>query len=235
LSAIAPTLRSLIVLASLALLGACNVVMTKDPLFTLADEAGAPKMRPGVWLMGKDGDCQVDEKTPIDTWPECAGGGVVKDGEVVGPDKKHKGAWEHDPFILAAGDPRIMQVRVDMSANVEASASATGGGEASASSSPPQSAQAYGYGGARATKTDAQGFIVAISYWPVMCGPPPPKNAKGEDVASGTLKPLPGMIMKPGDPVCTTTSTAALRGAASASKAWTDKPMDAHWVRDGER
>ena len=235
MNALSRALRSLIVLAPLALLGACNVVMTKDPLFTLADEAGAPRMRPGVWLMGKDGDCKVDEKAPIDAWPECAGGGVVKEGEVVGPDKKSKGGWEHDPFILTAGDPRIMQIRVDMSASVEATASASGGATASASSSPPQKAQLYGYGGARATKMDAQGFIIAISYWPVMCGPPPPKNAKGEDVALGTLKPLPGMDMKPGDATCTTTSTAALRGAAAASKAWADKPMNAHWVRDGDR
>lgn len=225
-------LRKLLVLAPLALVGACNVVITKEPLFTTADEAGAPKMRPGVWLAVKDADCKVDEAAPIESWPSCAGGGVVKDGEVDGIDRD-KGGWMRDPFVLAAGDPRIAQVRVDISASMTATATASGGAEASASPSPPHTVQVYGYGGATATKTDAQGYIVALSYWPAMCGPPPPKNAQGDEVAGGTLKPLPGMDMKPGDGTCSTKSTAAIRAAAKASTAWIEKPMDAHWVRDG--
>src|SRR5579864_9452310 len=100
-------------LIGLGLLTACNVVITKTPLFSAADEAGAPRLKPGVWLAIKQGDCQFDEKKPIDTWPECAGGAVVKVGELVGYNKKDggAGAWEHDPFILAAGDPRIGQLR----------------------------------------------------------------------------------------------------------------------------
>jgi hypothetical protein len=225
----------LLALAALSLLGACNVVLTQGPLFKAADEAGAPAMRPGVWLIGQEGGCRFDERAPIDAWPDCAGGAVVKAGEMTGPDKKGKGAWEREPFVLAAGDPRIIQMRVQETLSVDASAQASGGGEASASASGGGAAQSYGYAGARPVSFDAQGQITSLVYWPVMCGPPPPRNAKGEEVAGGTQKPLPGMDMKPGDPVCTTTSTAALRGAAKASKAWTEKPMQAHWVRDGAR
>jgi len=231
-------MRQLLILPALMLLCACNVVVTKTPLFTAADEAGAPRMKPGVWLIGKDGDCQLDETKPIDAWPSCAGGAVAKPGEMVGYDHKDgQGVWEHTPFVLAAGDPRVAQLQVDVTTDVQASAEASGGATASASVTPsgPQKTKPYAYAGAVATKTDAQGYIVALRYWPVMCGPPPPKNDKGEDVAMGTLKPLPGMDMRPGDALCTTRSPAALRAAARASRAWADKTMEAHWIRDGDR
>ena len=52
----------------------------------------------------------------------------------------------------------------------------------------------------------------------------------------GTLKPLPGMEMKPGDAVCTTHSKDALRAAAKASEAWAEAPLpEARWLRDGPR
>ncbi|HEY7853246.1 MAG TPA: hypothetical protein VIB82_09745, partial [Caulobacteraceae bacterium] len=66
------------------------------------------------------------------------------------------------------------------------------------------------------------------SLWPVQCGPPPPG-----DKAASTSKPLPGMVMKPDDPVCTTTSIPALRAAAKASEAWAEKLLSARWLRDG--
>ena len=228
-------LRAVVAAAALALLTACNMVETKDPLFATADEQGGPVLRPGVWLIGKDGDCQVDEAKPIDTWPSCAGGAVVKSGSLTGHDTKNgKGVWETIPFIFAAGDPRIIQVKVDETVSVSAGAEASGGAEASASASGGGEAHYFGYAGALATKTDDQGRITAISYWPVLCGPPPPKNAKGEDVAGGTKKPFPGMVMEEGG-ACTTTSTDALRGAAKASRRWADKPMDAHWIRDAAK
>jgi hypothetical protein len=222
--------------AGLALLSACNVVETSTPLFAAADEAGAARLRPGVWKIFQNGECTFDERQPIDQWPDCVGGAVVKAGEMVGYDKKDSGgAWEHDPFILAAGAPRIAQIRMEETLGVGASAEASGGATASASASGGGVTHSYGYAGVRAIKTDSEGFITAVTFWPVMCGPPPPKNPKGEDVAMGTLKPLPGMIMKPGDATCTTTSQAALRAAARASEAWKEASPEAHWLRDGDR
>lgn len=226
-----------LVVASLVLLGACNAVLTKDPLFKPADAAGAPTLRPGVWLLFLEPDCKVDTAKPFVDWPDCAGGALVGDGEVAG----HKSGAPADvlervPVVLAAGVPRIAQLPVDVDTSVEASASASGGATASASASGGGHAQPYGYAGVRPTRFDAQGRIVAFNYWPVACGPPPPKDKNGAETAAGTLHPLPGMEMKPGDAVCTTRSKEALRAAAKASEAWADKPIpEARWLRDGTR
>ena len=121
-------------------------------------------------------------------------------------------AWTHQPFVFAAGDPRIAQALITVSGDIK------------------MDANPYGYAGARATRLDEQGRIVALVFWPVQCGPP---RTGAADVDSTTLHPLPGMIMKPGDPVCVTDSVAALRAAAKASEAWAEKTASAHWVRDG--
>lgn len=230
-------LRFILTVACLALLSACNVVMTKDPLFTQADGAGAPTLRQGVWLFFEEPGCKLDESRSFTEWPDCAGGGYVTAGSVRGhksnapPDQ-----LEDTPFVLAAGDPRIMQLQVDVDLSAQADANASGDATASASTSSPVHARPYGYGAVRPTRFDDQGRIIAFTLWPVQCGPPPPKNKNGEDVAPATLKPLPGIEMKPGDAVCSTTSTAALRGAAKASEAWAPQPRsEAHWIRDAER
>ena len=68
---------------------------------------------------------------------------------------------------------------------------------------------------------------MALSLWPVQCGSPPPGDATG----GTTTKPLAGIEMAPGDPVCTTKSSDALRAAAKASEAWTPQLMTARWLR----
>jgi hypothetical protein len=221
----------------LTLLSGCNVVMTKEPLFTQADAAGAPSLRPGVWLFFKEADCKVDESKPFTEWPDCAGGGLVKPGVVTG----HKAnapadQLEDTPFVLAAGDPRIMQLQVDVDLSMQADASANGGATASASGASSSHSQPYGYGAVRPTKFDDQGRVTAFTLWPIQCGPPPPKDKDGNDAAPATLKPLPGIEMKPGDAVCTTKSVPALRNAAKASEAWAPPGrVDSHWLRDAQR
>ena len=220
-----------------ALLGACNVVLTKDPLFAQADSAGAATLRPGVWLFFRRDGCDVDTSKPFLDWPDCAGGGLVKEGEIAGHKSgAPKDALERTPVVLAAGDPRIAQLRVDVDVSADAEASASGGATASASASGGGHSEPYGYAGVRPTRLDEQGRIVAFRFWPVDCGPPPPKARNDADTAGGTLKPLPGMVMKPGDPFCSTTSKAALRAAAKASEGWLDGPIpEARWIRDGDR
>ena len=229
-------LRLILTVACLALLSACNVVMTKDPLFTQADGAGAPTLRQGVWLFFKQPGCQVDESKPFTEWPDCAGGGYVKAGAVSAhTGKTPPDQLEDTPFVIASGDPRIMQVQVDVDLSMQAEATASGDATATASASPPVHARPYGYGGIKVTKLDDQGRIVAFTLWPVQCGPPP-KNKNGEDVVGSTTKPLPGIEMKPGDAVCSTRSVAALRGAAKASEAWAPQPApESHWIRDAAR
>ena len=226
-----------LIVAGCALLGACNVVLTKDPLFTQADSAGAPQLRSGVWLIFLQPGCQVDTAKPFVDWPDCAGGGLVSNGEIAGHKSgTPKDELERTPVVLAGGQPRIAQLRVDVDTSVSADASASGGGSASASATGGGQAHPYAYAAVQPTKLDDAGRIVAFRFWPIDCGPPPPKNKNGEEVAGGTLKPLPGMQMKPGDAFCSTRSKDALRAAAKASEAWADGPIpEARWLRDADR
>jgi hypothetical protein len=159
--------------------------------------------------MGDDPDCPVEETKPLVEWPKCAGGLVIKDG-VAGYYDRDSGApvWSTQPIVLTAGDPRIAQAQAAVSGDVK------------------MDFRPYIYAGVRSDRTDNEGRIVALSLWPVQCGPPP-----AGDSAEGTAHPLAGMEMKPGDPVCTTTSPNALRAAAKASLAWSPKLLTAHWVR----
>ena len=204
--------RMIAVLIGTLLLGGCNAVITPTPLFTLADQAGGPAPRLGIWRFEIKSDCAVDESKPIGDWPECAQGLVWKEGGVAGFYDRASGApvWKVQPLIFAPGTPGIVQAEMNVSGDIKVD------GKPSA------------YAGARATKSDDQGRITALVIWPVLCGPPPPGQADG---MTKTL--LPGLSAKPEAPVCTTASVAALRNAAQASEAWTPKTISGHWVRDG--
>ena len=210
---------------SLGLLSACNVVLTKQPLFTAADEAGAPSLRPGVWVM-EDPDCSVDEKTPMTSWPDCSGGMVFRDGQAIGVSHKDgKTSWERQPMVIAAGDPRIAQLRIHLNLSSGSGRNTSG-----------QDTTLYGYAALKVLKSGPRGKITAFTYWPVQCGPPPPPpkpNARPEAALQmGTRHLLPGLEMKKGEAVCTTTSIPALRNAAKASEAWREKVTSAHWARE---
>jgi len=216
-------LRRGLAAAALALLGACNMVTTKEPLFTAADAAGAPALKPGLWRQDGDSSCQFDEAKPLAEWPACANGFLVKDGETVGAYQTQAGkqTWNVTPYILASGSPRVFQTPTDASiAGVPV---------------PP----AYIYAAIEPAKLDEAGRITEVTAWFVLCGPPPPTGVKGPDGTSqraGTLKPLPGLTMDAAADDCTTTSPDAVRHAAAASRQWT--PPDTftrdHWVR-GDR
>ncbi|HEY1447333.1 MAG TPA: hypothetical protein VGF33_02250 [Caulobacteraceae bacterium] len=200
-------------LATSLLVAACNVVVTKTPLFSKSDEAGAPPLKPGLWRFRSDQDCKVDESKPLVDWPKCAGGVVFGDG-VAGYYDRDSGTpvWATQSLVLAAGTPRVGQLQAKISGNVKIGVNP------------------YVYAGIRATRSDGDGRILEISFWPVQCGPPP--SGAGMEV---TAKPLAGIEMSSGDPVCTTTSTDALRAAAKASEAWAPKRLTARWLRGSER
>jgi hypothetical protein len=196
------------------------MVLTTEPLFTAADAHGAPVLRPGVWNGAPDPSCKFDETAPLANWPSCANGGIVGEAEIRGrPDMN--GASAGTPYLLAAGDPRIMQLH-----GLEL---APGSG---------LSFTSYFYAGLKPTRTDSQGRITAYEAWLVQCGPPPPKDqttSAGGKIQTGTGQPLPGMVMDKSGANCTTASADALRAAATASRAWASGDLSAHWVRDGDR
>jgi len=216
-------MRLVLAIVALALLSGCNVVMTKDPLFTKADEAGAAPMRPGVWDTEPAPDCKVDESKPLTEWPSCASGFVVRGDGTAGSYKMQDGkpVWQSAPFIVAAGDPLVFQAQMT--------------GSLGDAAMPP----VYVYAAVKPTKLDDQGRIVASVSWPVLCGPQPPKDAKGADgnQRSGTLHPFAGLTMDASANDCTTTSQDAVRGAAGASRKFTAASdiSSSHWVRDGDK
>jgi len=216
-------MRLLPILALLAL-GGCNMVVTQTPMFTKADGAGAPGLRPGVWRGKPDAGCAFDEKSPLASWPACANGAVVDD-DGISMVKTVNGARTVAAkigYVLAAGEPRILQLSV--------------GG---LTPSFGLSLSGYLYGGVQPTKTDDQGRIIAYTNWFVACGPPPPQPAAGSSpnrISFATLSPFAGLVMDKSGQNCTPISVAALRNAAVESAELPgDLPSETRWVRDGDR
>jgi hypothetical protein len=214
-------MRYLVLLGAALLLGGCNMVVTTTPLFSKADEAGAARLKPGIWEGAPDSGCVFDEKTPVTTWPNCANAGIVTaDGRI--------GGYQGDPptlqlndIVLAAGDPLVMQIH-----NSEV---APGSG---------LTLTGYFYIALRPTKTDEHGRATAFTAWAVQCGPPPPNPpANASKIELGTRQPLPGLVMDKAHTNCTTSSAAALHGAAKASEQWAASGLSStsHWLRDGVR
>ena len=114
-------MRRLACLLALALLTGCNLVITHKPMFTAADGAGAPSLRPGLWRMeiGED-KCQVDESRPLSEWPSCGGGMVVGAGTVSYFDRDgDTPVFKTDPLVLAAGQPILGQVKLSLSGSIK--------------------------------------------------------------------------------------------------------------------
>jgi hypothetical protein len=219
----AKALRQLLLVGSLALVGACNMVVTKDPVFTRADEAGASAMRPGVWDGEPPAGCDVDEAKPLADWPACSNGFVVRGDGTIGEftNQGAKRAWATTDVVLAAGEPRLLQIHLTAGAD------------------DPVLPSMYLYGAFEPTRRDDQGRIVAGRSWIVVCGPPPPDGAKGPDGKPhpGTLQPFAGLTMDSDGTNCTPASPAALRNAGQESRSLAAaKDISAsHWVRDGEK
>jgi hypothetical protein len=221
-------MRRILIVASLLLLGACNMVVTKEPLFSKADTVGEAQLRPGVWREKEKDPCDFDESKPLTDWPGCANGFIVKDGQVGGynTDASGKKTWSSSELIVAGGDPRVIQVLMkDLGVK----------GLGDLPFGPM-----YLYMAAHPTKSDDQGQIVAYTAWPILCGPPPPPDAKGPDgngMRIGTLEPLPGLTMDKDGNNCSAPSQAVVRAAAKASVKWQAQATvsEDHWVRDGDR
>jgi hypothetical protein len=220
------TLRILIACAAAALLGGCNQVYSEKPLFTVADEAGAPPLRPGLWR-ADDPKCHVTEARPVQDWPHCASWVLVRPGEILefhGDERPP--AWQSISFVLATGDPRILQMASD-----------------------DDGRPIYWFTAVKPLRLDDQGRIVAFTTWPVQCGPPPteaepgppPEEHRGGEAPAEPLAPhkpgprvtrhpLPGLEVR--DDNCLAREQGPVRAAAVASKAWENDGLAQHWVRD---
>lgn len=219
----------LALLAAAALAG-CNQVYSEKPLFTSADEVGAPPLRPGVWTQ-PSAKCRFDERRPVQRWPKCGQWMLIRPGQILGfEEKEGKAAWTALDLVVASGDPRIIQLPAE-------------------EASPGR----FAFAGARPVRLDPEGRIIAIETWPVQCGPPrkpvpaaPPSAADAPAAsaqpssAGGQSKPtaqshvsehpLPGLEVD-GDN-CIAREASVVRTAAASSKAWSESPTSYRWVRD---
>jgi hypothetical protein len=219
-------MRQFLIVAGLLLLGACNMVVTKDPLFTAAD-AHPPQLRQGVWQgLPADKPCHFDQTRAVARWPSCANAFLVTSDKLTSVDEDSAGKPTRSSmaFVLAGGSPAVLQVYNQKDSDASEAAQDKG----------------YVYLGLKPTKTDPQGRVTAFTAWSTLCGPPPPGGAKtsdGENARYGSLTPLEGLTMDKEENNCTTTSQDALRAAAAASEAWAkpDSMIGARWVRDGDR
>ncbi len=215
-------MRRLMLLVALAgLLGGCNMVTSTRPLFTAADAAGAPQLRPGLWTHPDPG-CAFDAATPAHTWPDCAGSVVVRPTYFRGirfgsaaPDADSNKAVPVDavPYILAGAYPSVLQVRIG----------------------DPGKPKQYVFEGLRPTKLDEAGRVVEARMWLVQCGPPEPPAADSKGgVYHATKSPLPGLTMQGVD--CVARDAETVIRAARASEAWRQNDggwgPTIRWVRD---
>lgn len=235
-------MRLFVLLLSLLTLGACtNMVRSEAPWFGPTDAVNAPALRDGVWAV-VDEDCSFDANRPLEQWPACAQGRVIRGGEELvlnyfGSRDDHGRPvrayyWSSEAFVLAAGDPRIHQracgepdTRREAEPDEEAAAvdaRDADGAPATAAEEPAGRSAVdgavrrlvYCYAGLRADVLDPEGRIVAFISWPIWCGPFP-QRAEGEAGPNVTDAPFPGLVVV--GEHCVADGVAALRTAATAS------------------
>lgn len=207
-------LRPLAIIGLCLMSSACIAVGSRTPLFSSADAGEAAQPRPGLWA-SPDPDCNFDPTTPVDGWPSCANGTVVR-AHVMGP--------PHDPaslmdYVVAGGEPRVLQMPWPRS--------------------DKKGAPKYAYIGLKPTKFDGQGRFTEAKVWIALCGEqtPPPRDLEAQQKKTAPpddFKPLDGLDWHKGDDFCIADSKEAVRAAAKASEGWTSDPSSIQWIRDTE-
>lgn len=214
------SLRLVGLIAASLTLGACNLVVSQTPMYAVADAAHAARLRPGVWASPKEG-CEFKASDPAAQWPECASGGIIDDEAIRQiPGTQSQPAQvkvDHFPYILAAGDPRVLQLEVSFAVDPK---------------QPPKTL--FYYVGLKPTGYDADGRITAAEVWAIQCGPPPPPAKQGDQIDPSemvTKQPLPGMKVDDSG-LCSPADKTAIFAAAKPSRAWADPVGVLKWIKD---
>lgn len=195
-------MRWLLICALAALLGGCNLVSSKAPLFGPADTAGAPAFKPGLWAVVEPG-CRFRASAPPARWPKCAEP-VVVDGERIFPGFAGEQSAE---YLVTGGDPAIVQYVAGEDAD-----------------------RRFAFLAVHVARADRAGRASAIKVWLVECGPPPPKGATWPDGQPRYLSLALGHGLAPDGDGCLAADPAAVRAAAAATVR-RGEPVVMRWLR----
>jgi hypothetical protein len=177
----------------LLLLNACNMAMSETPMFSDTDR-GSLLPRDGVWV-AEDSRCRFDVSQPGAEWPECAGWIVLRNsgGELLVRDGK--GESQPARFVIAKGEPPIVQVLWRDDAKEDGKTF-------------------YVFFGLEPGTVDPDGKLVAASSWEVQCG------VKGENASD--IKPYPGISpeCRPSTQDAIRSAAVASRATAEMAMRW---------------
>lgn len=210
-------LRSLGGILSALGLCACGMVSSDRPLFGPLDTRGAPVLKSGLWALVEPG-CKFNLRAPPAKWPDCAQPLELRDGTArdVKPDS---GGERNEPvsYLLAAGDPAILQARAP----------------------PDQGARraSFVYFGLRPLASDPDGVIIRARIWPGLCARP-----QSAAVNRRPARLLPGLVAEKGAMAnCLARGQGPVRTAVARSEAWAftgagdEAGLTAYWLRDESR
>ena len=202
--------RLAVVLAAALALGACNLVVTDEPMFNDADSASSVVMKPGVWVF--DTPCPAEKQAQNEC--EAPTPFLITASDIRKTDQTDPSLSEPPmPYVLVAGDPPIAQIEAQ---------------------SPEAGARAdtfYIYAAVHPTKFDDDKKVVVAEVWPIMCGPPPAPGQGGGKDGDATTQPLEGMKMGDGAQ-CTPFNKGVLANAVQPSKDWAGGAATIWWKQD---
>lgn len=211
-------LRKATILILALWLSACSTVGSDLPLFGVADTAGAPTLRPGLWAAPSRG-CRFSSKAAVEKWPDCANGAVVGTQSILGGRRDAAGAFtEVLPFLMAGGDPAVMQIETPPGHDLHG----------------PR----FVYAGVRPLASDEAGAIVKARVWLALCAPP---TMAGAPAPAKPAKLPPGVVLSKDRTYCLTKAKSPLRAMVRTSEGWAfqgqpdDYGLVAFWIRDEPR
>lgn len=211
-------MRAAFLLTAVIGLGGCSTVESIKPWFAASDAQGAAPLHPGVWSVLRDQPCKFQEQAPVSQWPLCTGVIVVRERDLLILQRDAgQLKWQGVSYVLAAGDPRILEMGAPDAAASEAAAGQ------------------WLYLGVEPVSKDSQGRITKLSYWPVLCSGGAAKAPASNGAADSPEEPtptFPGLkSVDNGD--CVADSKQALSEAARISRQ--SGTSEARWIRDGDR
>ena len=135
----------IVLLGAMVLLSACNIAVSKKPMFAESQRSATLLLEDGLW-MHSDKDCAVDTAKPRAEWPKCGDWIIVAANRAVGTSDMKPDEPTQDIFLVD-GTPPLIQANVRIN----------------------DKDAFYAFVVVEPTYSPAR-RIVAVNAWPVRCG-----------------------------------------------------------------